>query len=70
MNESDFDFLMCVANEGWRQAAAYIQWARPKSCNRHKDCDAAEARLIAKGKNPPFINFHCHDDCCEECFGN
>ena len=40
-----------------------------RTCNRHVDCDEAERKLIAAGKSRPFINFHCHDDCCEECFG-
>lgn len=45
-----------------------------RSCNRHDDCDAAEAEVLARnpGKTKADINFsfHCHDDECEECFGN
>lgn len=43
-----------------------------KSCNRHFDCD--EADRIAKEKQRERGLFergadHCHDDCCEDCFG-
>lgn len=38
---------------------------RKRTCNRHDDCDAADARAASKGKRTD----HCHDDCCEECFG-
>ena len=37
-----------------------------RSCNRHIDCGAAEARALAAGRRWPD---HCHDDCCEDCFG-
>ncbi len=40
---------------------------KTRSCNRHVDCDAAEARWRA---NRPWFHFHCYDECCEECFGN
>ncbi len=45
-----------------------------RSCNRHVDCKAANDRWLRdhgttkRWKIP--VNFHCHDDCCEECFGN
>jgi hypothetical protein len=41
-----------------------------RSCNRHHDCDAAEAEVLAKnpGKTISF-SFHCHDEDCEDCFG-
>ena len=44
-----------------------------KSCNRHSDCEAAVAALLAanpgkKRHDIPF-SFHCHDDECEDCFG-
>lgn len=39
-----------------------------RSCNRHADCDAAEAKERAGGRIS-FIGFHCHDDECEDCFG-
>ena len=43
-----------------------------RDCNRHLDCDAADARAEADFKagkrRGPYID-HCHDSCCEECFG-
>ena len=39
----------------------------PTSCNLHSDCAAANKKARLAGKH--FAN-HCHDDCCEECFGN
>jgi hypothetical protein len=36
------------------------------SCNRHGDCAAADAKAKAAGH---FSASHCHDDCCEDCFG-
>lgn len=55
-----------------------------RSCNRHSDCDAADAeraanpiwldhqgRICAPGEGTKFDRAdHCHDECCEECFGN
>jgi hypothetical protein len=45
---------------------------KPRSCNRHDDCDKAEAtwREWNPHKGGPPASFHCHDECCEECFGN
>ena len=37
------------------------------SCNRHSDCKAADEKARSKGY---FGADHCHDDCCEDCFGN
>lgn len=37
-----------------------------KSCNRHNDCEAADEEARYKGY---LYAEHCHDDCCEECFG-
>jgi hypothetical protein len=48
-----------------------------RTCNRHDDCDAADAEYrawkAAKGERVPkpreyVPNFHCHSDDCEECF--
>ena len=36
-----------------------------RTCNRHDDCDAADAEATAKGRRVD----HCHDEECEECFG-
>lgn len=40
--------------------------AKTRSCNLHVDCDAADARARDKGR---WRAKHCHDDCCEDCFG-
>ena len=37
---------------------------RIRTCNRHKDCDEADR---AAGR---WNADHCHDDCCEDCFGS
>jgi len=39
---------------------------KKRSCNRHNDCDKADADVKAKGG---FAASHCHDDECEDCFG-
>lgn len=39
----------------------------PRTCNRHNDCDAADVKARAAGHTNAS---HCHDDCCEDCFGN
>ncbi len=38
-----------------------------RTCNRHDDCDVADRKAIAEGRNQ--YTHHCHDDCCEDCFG-
>jgi hypothetical protein len=46
------------------------------TCNRHVDCDAAEAEVLKKyptlylTRNDIGLNFHCHDEECEDCFGD
>lgn len=37
-----------------------------RTCNRHDDCDTADAKAKADGRPRPD---HCHDECCEDCFG-
>lgn len=39
----------------------------PPYCNRHVDCDEADARARLAGR---YRADHCHDECCEECFGS
>lgn len=39
----------------------------PPTCNKHTDCDAADAAAHAEGERGAV---HCHDDCCEDCFGS
>ncbi len=44
-----------------------------KSCNRHNDCEAAENEVMERrniNRYQIHADFHCYDDCCEECFGN
>lgn len=38
------------------------------SCNKHTDCDAADTAAKARGEERGAV--HCHDDCCEDCFGS
>lgn len=42
--------------------------ARPfsNSCNLHDNCANADAQAKAKGN---LRASHCHDECCEDCFG-
>jgi hypothetical protein len=40
------------------------------SCNRHDDCKAADEAYVARHGERPGWNFHCHDEECDECFGN
>lgn len=45
-----------------------------KSCNMHRDCDAAEVQAAKDGKPERYGTGsvrleHCTDDCCEDCFG-
>ncbi len=41
--------------------------ASSNSCNLHVDCAAAD--LLAKQTGQRLYADHCHDDCCEDCFG-
>lgn len=44
-----------------------------RSCNRHFDCEKAEAEWLErnpkKSRYDIHADFHCHNDECEECFG-
>lgn len=45
-----------------------------KTCNKHVDCDAAEAEAAKQGKPERFGKgsvrlVHCNKDECEDCFG-
>lgn len=42
--------------------------AEIRSCNRHSNCDKADQ--AAKDKGYKDGADHCHDDCCEDCFGS
>jgi hypothetical protein len=39
---------------------------KKNSCNRHLDCEAANEKAKELGR---LWAEHCHDDCCEDCFG-
>jgi hypothetical protein len=40
------------------------------SCNRHSDCAAATENWKRNHNGQlPGVNFHCHDEECEDCFG-
>lgn len=41
-----------------------------RTCNRHVDCDVADRRSIIANQNKYRLASHCHDDCCEDCFGS
>lgn len=38
-----------------------------RECNRHYDCD--EANALARRAGYPAAS-HCHDEDCEDCFGS
>lgn len=38
-----------------------------RTCNRHVDCDAADAKAQAEGR--PWAE-HCRNESCDECFGS
>lgn len=40
---------------------------RTGSCNRHANCAKADEEARLRGRT--FGAEHCHDECCEECFG-
>lgn len=39
---------------------------KPRTCNRHSDCDVADEVARSRGA---IGAEHCHNECCEECFG-
>ncbi len=51
-------------SEGMSGAASDTPQAK-NSCNKHVDCAAADDKT--KENDKPY---HCHDDCCEDCFGS
>jgi len=68
------------SRETCTEAAIYATgMMTPRSCNRHRDCDAADAdnlrrypggRRIGLNWIPAGPAEHCHSDECEECFGS
>ena len=51
--------------------APYGQEPSIRSCNRHNDCNEANRKWLETHPLEKYvpINFHCHDDECEDCFG-
>jgi hypothetical protein len=48
--------------------AEHAAKGKPRQCNRHFDCEEADRKAKAAGR---FLYAdHCHDDCCEDCFGS
>lgn len=48
-------------------ALKHMDESQTLGCNLHADC--AEANKAAQLNGKPWAN-HCHDDCCEDCFGS
>jgi hypothetical protein len=65
-NEAHIDALKLVL-AGAQKILDKIQNPPPRECNRHKNCDEADAKARERGQ---FGADHCHDDCCEDCFGS
>lgn len=63
------DKILPAAIKAWDEAKYRDEHP---SCNRHDDCNLAETQWREKHPKEQFVpaNFHCHDECCEECFGN
>ena len=44
-----------------------------RSCNRHEDCEEANRKWLERNPGNERwmipVNFHCHDEDCEDCFG-
>ena len=56
----------CMGVDGLR---AHVAEKHPiLKCNRHADCDAADAHAKAKSKDPNATASHCISDDCDECF--
>jgi hypothetical protein len=51
------------------EAVVVAETFPPKSCNRHSDCRAADAKYTAQHGEAPGFNFHCFSEDCEDCFG-
>lgn len=70
LDDSPYDLPLVIAESGdgsGKKAIPKIENPLPRNCNMHGDCDAADAR--AREKDPAASVEHCHDECCEDCFG-
>ncbi len=57
-----------VSDRGGEFLTAGGEASRKRTCNRHDDCDAAQEKAKADGRNPYIIC--CNSDDCEDCFGS
>lgn len=64
LGREPFGLRLEMAQEITERAEA--QKAATRTCNRHDDCDGADAAARERGASPPD---HCHDDGCEDCHG-
>ena len=49
-----------------KKADIMLKELQLRTCNKHSDCDMADEEAKADGK---WRAEHCHDECCEDCFG-
>lgn len=51
--------------------APYGQEPSIRSCNRHSNCEQANKDWLNNHAMEKYVpmNFHCHNDECEDCFG-
>jgi len=63
--------IRCIKCLKYRDESSAPEVKASNSCNRHVDCEMAEKVWKSKHEQQ-FVpaNFHCHDDCCEDCFGS
>lgn len=65
-HDNEPDWTMRLAKFACRLAkASHALPPKQRHCNRHDDCDAADAKAKAAGRTTD----HCHDSGCEDCFG-
>ena len=62
-----FVFESTCLGEALAKGLLWLWQPEPRTCNRHRDCD--EADTVARAQGRPQGAAHCHDDTCEDCFG-
>lgn len=40
-----------------------------RSCNRHQNCNEADEAFRKSEGRDPGVNYHCHSEDCEDCYG-
>lgn len=66
---SDFETLKKVVEDLKMRSSRNVVQATEavqNTCNKHVDCARANMEAEKRGE----YAVHCHDDCCEECFGS